>query len=138
MNDELLEIEKTDVMTGDRNQNRFLYYQLKTSIRRAKKIDIIVSFLMESGVRLILSDLRAALDNGAGIRLLTGNYLGITQPSALYLIKKELGDRIDLRFYSQKDRSFHPKAYIFHYEHESEIYIGSSNVSRSYPCCWVH
>ncbi len=131
MNDELLEIEKTDVMTGDRNQNRFLYYQLKTSIRRAKKIDIIVSFLMESGVRLILSDLRAALDNGAGIRLLTGNYLGITQPSALYLIKKELGDRIDLRFYSQKDRSFHPKAYIFHYEHESEIYIGSSNVSRS-------
>lgn len=131
MNDELLEIEKTDVMTGDRNRNRFLYYQLKASIRRAKKIDIIVSFLMESGVRLILSDLKAALDNGAGIRLLTGNYLGITQPSALYLIKKELGDRIDLRFYSQKDRSFHPKAYIFHYEHESEIYIGSSNVSRS-------
>ena len=64
-------------------------------------------------------------------RLLTGNHLGITQPSALYPIKKELGDQIDLRFYNQKDRSFHPKAYIFHYENKSEIYIGSSNVSRS-------
>lgn len=131
VNEELLEIETTDVMTGDRDRKRFLYYQLKMSIQRAKKIDIIVSFLMESGVRLILGDLKAALNNGAEIRLLTGNYLGITQPSALYLIKKELGEQINLRFYNQKDRSFHPKAYIFHYEDESEIYIGSSNVSRS-------
>lgn len=131
ISDELLQIETTDVMTGDRNRNRFLYYQLKMSIQRAKRIDIIVSFLMESGVRLILNDLKAALNNGTGIRLLTGNYLGITQPSALYLIKKELGDSIDLRFYNHKGRSFHPKAYIFHYENGSEIYIGSSNVSRS-------
>lgn len=128
---EVLEIETTDVMTGDRNRRRFLYYQLKMSIQLAKRIDIIVSFLMESGVRLILGDLKAALDRGASIRLLTGNYLGITQPSALYLIKKELGDQIDLRFYNHKERSFHPKAYIFHYENWSEIYIGSSNISRS-------
>ena len=128
---EVLEIETTDVMTGDRNRRRFLYYQLKMSIQLAKRIDIIVSFLMESGVRLILGDLKAALDRGASIRLLTGNYLGITQPSALYLIKKELGDQIDLRFYNHKERSFHPKAYIFHYENGSEIYIGSSNISRS-------
>ncbi len=129
--DELIQIETTDVMTGDRNQSRFLYFQLKRSIRQAKKIDIIVSFLMESGVRMILDDLKAALDRGTVIRLLTGNYLGITQPSALYLIKKELGNQIDLRFYNQKGRSFHPKAYIFHYESGSEIYIGSSNVSKS-------
>lgn len=131
VNGEVLEIETTDVMTGDRNRRRFLYYQLKMSIQLAKRIDIIVSFLMESGVRLILGDLKAALDRGASIRLLTGNYLGITQPSALYLIKKELGDQIDLRFYNHKERSFHPKAYIFHYENWSEIYIGSSNISRS-------
>ena len=126
-----IEIESTDVMTGDRNQSRFLYYQLKMSISKAQRIDIIVSFLMESGVRMILDDLRAALDRGVQIRILTGNYLGITQPSALYLIKKELGNRIDLRFYNDKGRSFHPKSYIFHYEKMSEIYIGSSNVSKS-------
>lgn len=129
--EEELNIASTDVMTGDRNRERFLYYQLKMSMRQAKRIDIIVSFLMESGVRMILTDLKEALDRGVQIRLLTGNYLGITQPSALCLIKKELGNRVDLRFYNEKGRSFHPKAYIFHREKESEIYIGSSNISRS-------
>ena len=108
-----LEIEYTDVMTGDKNKNRFLYYQLKTSMLKASKIDIIVSFLMESGVRMILKDLKAALDRGVSVRILTGNYLGITQPAALYLIKKELGNRVDLRFYNDKERSFHLKSYIF-------------------------
>lgn len=125
------DIEPSAVMTGDNNQQRYLYYQLRMSMRRAQRIDIIVSFLMESGVRLILGDLKAALDRGVNIRILTGNYLGITQPSALYLIKKELGSRVDLRFYNEKDRSFHPKSYIFHNDKESEIYIGSSNISRS-------
>ena len=126
-----LHIDYTDVMTGDKNRNRFLYYQLKMSMLKANKIDIIVSFLMESGVRMILKDLKAALDRGVQVRILTGNYLGITQPSALCLIKKELGNRVDLRFYNDKDRSFHPKSYIFHYENVGEIYIGSSNISRS-------
>lgn len=126
-----VEIESTDVMTGDNNRSRYLYYQLKMSMAKAKQIDIIVSFLMESGVRMILKDLKQALDRGARIRILTGNYLGITQPSALYLIKKELGNRVDLRFYNEKERSFHPKSYIFHYENSNEIYIGSSNISRS-------
>ena len=126
-----LQIGYTDVMTGDKNRNRFLYYQLKMSMLKANKIDIIVSFLMESGVRMILKDLKAALDRGVQVRILTGNYLGITQPSALCLIKKELGNRVDLRFYNDKDRSFHPKSYIFHYENVGEIFIGSSNISRS-------
>lgn len=116
-------IESTDVMTGDRDRSRFLYYQLKMSMMKAKRVDIIVSFLMESGVRMILNDLQMALDRGVQIRILTGNYLGITQPSALCLIKKELGNRVDLRFYNDKRRSFHPKSYIFHYEKLSEIYI---------------
>lgn len=121
----------TDVMTGDQNQRMYLYCQLVKSIRQAKQIDIIVSFLMESGVKMLLKDLNLALNRGAKIRILTGNYLGITQPSALYMIKRELGDQVELRFYNEKNRSFHPKSYIFHYENYSEIYIGSSNISRS-------
>ena len=128
---EELHIEPTDVMTGDKNKSRYLLYQLKLSMARAKQIDIIVSFLMESGVRMLLSDLKAALQRGVRIRILTGNYLGITQPSALYLLKKELGDKVELHFYSDKGRSFHPKSYIFHYVNMNEIYIGSSNISRS-------
>ena len=128
---ESLDEYSTDVMTGDRNKRMYLYHQLANSLRKAESVDIIVSFLMESGVRLLLNDLENALKRGAKIRILTGNYLGITQPSALYLIKKKLGEQVDLRFYNEKKRSFHPKSYIFHYSKHSEIYIGSSNISKS-------
>ena len=131
LNIDFSEVYDTDVMTGDRDQRMYLYYQLVGSLRKAVSVDIIVSFLMESGVKMLLEELDHALNRGARIRILTGNYLGITQPSALYLIKRKLGDRVDLRFYSEKNRSFHPKSYIFHYVDHSEIYIGSSNVSRS-------
>ena len=81
-------IDFINVMTGDKDRQKQLYFQLKNSIDKAKKIDIIVSFLMESGVRLLLKDLRKAVDKNVPIRILTGNYLNITQPSALYLIKQ--------------------------------------------------
>ncbi len=121
----------TDVMTGDRDARMHLYFQLLKSFQKAESVDIIVSFLMESGVNMLIKHLGNALKRGAKIRILTGNYLGITQPSALYLIKRKLGNQIDLRFYNEKNRSFHPKSYIFHYKDYSEIYIGSSNISRS-------
>ena len=117
-------------MGGDIPGNHLLTY-LEMSINSAESIDIIVSFLMESGVRLLLPALKSALDRGVKIRLLTGNYLGITQPSALTLLKYELDDRICIHLYREKNRSFHPKAYIFHYADDSEIYVGSSNISRS-------
>lgn len=126
-----IEVEPISVITGDNNYKKFLYYQLKMSIQQADAIDIVVSFLMESGVRMLLKDLQAALKRGVRIRLLTGNYLGITQPAALYLIKKELGNSVDLRFYNDTTRAFHSKAYIFHYGDDGEIFIGSSNISRS-------
>ena len=121
----------TDVMTGGTDKRMYLYYQLISSLKKADSVDIIVSFLMESGVKMLIKELENALKRGANIRILTGNYLGITQPSALYLIKRKLGERVDLRFYNEKGRSFHPKSYIFHYKDYSEIYIGSSNISRS-------
>ena len=119
--------EVSNAITGNKNH---LINRLKTSIKNAKSIDIIVSFLMESGVKMILNDLKEALDRGVNIRILTGNYLNITQPSALYLLKDELKSRVDLRFYNNPKKSFHPKAYMFHNELDSEIYIGSSNISR--------
>lgn len=115
-----------NAITGDENH---LYNHLKKSIKNAVAIDIIVSFLMESGVKLIIDDLKEAIDREVKIRILTGNYLGITQPWALRLLKSELKDKVDLRFYNVKNRSFHPKAYMFHTKLDSEIYIGSSNIS---------
>lgn len=102
----------------------YLYKHIQNSLYRAKSIDIIVSFLMESGVKLLKDDLKEI--QGVPIRILTGNYLNITQPSALYLLKEIIGDDLDLRFYNDKSVSFNPKAYIFNYEYEGEIFIGFS------------
>jgi superfamily II DNA or RNA helicase len=114
---------KQNIFTGN---NTDFYNEIKDSIKNAERIDIIVSFLMESGVKLIFDDLK---NSNAKIRILTSNYLKITQPPALYLLKT-LGDKLDLRFYDNSKNSFHPKAYIFHDAENSEIYVGSSNLSK--------
>ncbi|SFC49483.1 DEAD/DEAH box helicase family protein [Clostridium uliginosum] len=118
---------RRNVSTGNNNH---LYEKLRESMKKAKAIDIIVSFLMDSGVKLILNDLKEAIDRGVSIRILTGSYLNITSPTALYMLKGELKDKVDLRFYNVHNKSFHPKSYIFHNENDSEIYIGSSNISK--------
>ncbi len=72
-------------MTGDDNKAVQLYAKLIESFGNAKQVDIIVSFLMESGVKMLLAQLEKSINAGTKIRILTGNYLGITQPSALLL-----------------------------------------------------
>ena len=114
--------------TGDKD---YLLPKLTASLKRAKTIDIIVGFLMESGVKLLINDLKQVADKGVRIRILTGNYLNITQPQALYLVKDALGDKVDLRFYNIPNKSFHPKSYIFEYEEDGDVFIGSSNMSNS-------
>ena len=104
---------------------------MKESFKKAKKVDIIVSFLMESGVKLLENELRELKEKNIPIRILTGNYLNITQPSALYRLKDIFGDSADLRFFNEPNRSFHAKSYFFEYEDGAEMYIGSSNLSRS-------
>ena len=44
----------TDVMTGGRDKRMYLYYQLINSLKKAESVDIIVSFLMESGFKMLL------------------------------------------------------------------------------------
>lgn len=107
------------------------YPQLMEAIRRAVKIEFNVSFLMTSGVRLLLEDLQAATAAGVPMTILCANYLNITQPEALYLLKDALGDGCDLRFYNVPNQSFHAKAYFFTYPDYEEVFVGSSNLSRS-------
>ena len=50
----------TDVMTGGSDKLRQLYYQLIDSLKKADSVDIIVSFLMESGVRMRFRGVRGS------------------------------------------------------------------------------
>ena len=82
-------------VTGDLDH---LYEHLKIAVSKAKKIDIIVAFIMELGARLLEQDLKEAAERGAPLRILCGNYLNITQPQALYLLKNSLGEKVDYVF----------------------------------------
>ena len=54
LNIDLVENVSTDVMTGGVDERMFLYSRLARSMKTANGVDIIVSFLMESGVKMIL------------------------------------------------------------------------------------
>lgn len=118
----------SDCITGDTD---YLLPRLKESFKKAVSVDIMVAFLMESGVKLLKDELKEVVYKNIPVRILTGNYLNITQPQALYMLKDIMGDRVDLRFYNVPGKSFHPKSYIFEYENSGDLYIGSSNISGS-------
>lgn len=113
------------------NQRVTLLSSLQESLARAEQIKIVVSFVMESGVRLLLPDLQRAVERRVPVQILTSSYLNITEPSALYLLKDGLNNQGDIRIYEAGDVAFHPKTYIFVCGDQGEVYVGSSNISRS-------
>ncbi|MFA9556731.1 DEAD/DEAH box helicase family protein [Evansella sp. AB-rgal1] len=98
---------------------------------QASSIYILTSFIMKSGVEVLLQPLKAALNRGAEVKICTGDYLFVTQPDALTLLA-ELDDRLEVRLLHSNGKSFHPKAYMFQFENNGGVMIvGSSNLSRS-------
>jgi len=91
---------------------------------------IAVAFVMRSGLDLLEGPIRAALLRGARVKLLTTDYLGVTEPEALDRLLGWAG-HFDVRVYSHERRSFHPKAYLFERADGSgRGFIGSANISR--------
>lgn len=117
------------VFTGE--HGRELLSALERFMTKAKRIDIMVAYVRESGVRLLLPALMAAARRGAVITLLTGRNFNLTEPQALYLFRYYLGDAVIVRFYQDIGRSFHPKAYFVHFDTYSYLFVGSSNLSAS-------
>lgn len=111
--------------------------KLIDDINAARCIDITVAFIRQSGLRLIFSPLMEALDRGVAMRILTGDYLNVTEPIALrhLLLLQEAGAEVRV-FETHGQRSFHMKAYIFTFTDEGgkqggHAYVGSSNISSS-------
>lgn len=102
------------------------------------RIDLLVSFLMGSGVDIVAGRVDDALARGARIRILTTDYLQITDSAALgfFLDRAETAvvpGLLEVRVFSDPTTSFHPKAYIFHSTESDDgvAFVGSSNLSRS-------
>ncbi len=99
---------------------------------RACRCDIAVSFLLDSGARLLVEHLRDFLARGGRARILVGDYLGVTEPVALRRLLDLAGD-LDLRVYQSQGVGFHLKSYIFVETEaatgEGFAFVGSSNIS---------
>ncbi|WP_290774514.1 MULTISPECIES: DEAD/DEAH box helicase family protein [unclassified Exiguobacterium] len=106
-----------------------LYDSLVEAIDQAEEVYIVAAFAQKSGVALLVPAFRRALQRGAEIRLLIGDYLHITDPEALAQLLAL--DGLSVRFYRSGGRSFHPKAYLFRNAETGLSIVGSSNISNS-------
>ena len=98
---------------------------------QASAVDIAVAFTMQSGVNLLLLHLQDVLDRGGRVRILTGDYLGISEPNGLRLLCDLSGD-IQVRVYEAGSISFHPKSYIrYRGPGDGTAFVGSSNLSQT-------
>ncbi len=124
------------LITGGRYQH-FLPH-LCASISRAREVDMAVAFVKSTGLKLLLPDLLSALgrkQRPARVRVLTSDYMDITDPEALrsLMLLQERGAQV--RVFESAGSSFHLKAYIFTYvlgesSRQGTAFIGSSNISR--------
>lgn len=105
--------------------------RLCEAIDRAIAVDLCVAFVVPSGVELLWSRLRDLLRRKGRLRLLTGDYLDVTDPDAIARLA-DLGPEADLRVYQSRGRSFHPKGYLTEFADGTALaFIGSSNLSAS-------
>jgi len=128
------------LITGGEN-NPFLPCLLE-GIRQADEIEMAVAFIKATGLRLLFADLKDAIAPAeeskrqpARLRIITSDYLDVTDPEALrsLMLLQERGAQI--RVYEAAESSFHMKAYIF-VRHSDRVgmhgmaFVGSSNISR--------
>ena len=124
---------------------------LRPLMASASSIDILAAFVQQSGVVEVRPLLRSALLRGASVRILTGDYLHITQSQALRSLldlereacireQGEDGDRpggtlsvrvVELASLRDFARSFHPKAWVVRGPSGGVGFVGSSNLSRT-------
>ena len=106
--------------------------KMEQEIQNINRLDMVVSFIQQSGYQLIYPLLEKALNQNIPIRILTSTYMNITDPTALLELYYLLGER-HVHLYNGSAPSFHPKAYFFHGESikDTKIFVGSSNLSKS-------
>ena len=135
---------------------RPLWHRLADRLPGASEIDLLASFVQPSGLDYVGRSLFSALAAGAKVRLLVGDYLGITSPAALRQLlgwidlAEEKGGWLggsatclppfsgsfearlaELENLRGKPASFHPKAWRIADDSGGIVVVGSSNLSRA-------
>ncbi len=103
---------------------------LKEELRCADEVDLICAFVGYQGIEALRDELRALVDRGGRIRVITSTYLGSTSGKALDdLVEMGADVRVNYQGLATK---LHAKAWLFRRPGELDTaFIGSSNLSEA-------
>lgn len=109
------------------NSEEKIIIKIREELEKCDEFIISVAFITESGITMILEQLKFLEKFGIKGKILTGDYLNFTQPKALEKILEF--KNIELKLL--KSSNFHSKGYFFRRGKVWDIIIGSSNLTQS-------